>query len=165
METYKFNLSSSIFIADPSPIDHQSFTLPSKHGEWICDVHLYTEKMLGTTQVDKLVGRHHSHKLTDNWEKVGEIGVETGMAGMYDSTRVKSLSEEDRDSYYAEAAFMEKNGCVVGQGAGVVCWSGFGDGAYDVFKQVEDGVTVAVQIVFISEKDKELVCKVIRSVL
>jgi hypothetical protein len=164
METYTFKVTSSLHISDPlytsqQDVDRGIFTmainLPCKSGEWNCDLHFKDQGDFWGVRVHEMIAYHSEYKLRkdENWHCIGTIGVDGGMAGIFDAERLYEIDEEvfneEIDKEYLD------NGSIVLQDLGVICTSGFGDGVYEVSKQVENGLTCAVKIVFIVEDDCE----------
>lgn len=158
MENYNFKLTSNLHISDPSLVSLDDIAditalhiLNCRHGNWICDV--YTEGM--GERVGKAIAMHKDHVLNDEWVPVGSIGVDTGMCGFYDSERLYKI---DPDTFYDEVcSIMVGNAMIAYEDLGVVIHSGFGDGIYEVRKQLSGGEVVAVEIIFITDKERSLI--------
>ena len=85
---------------------------------------------------------------------IGNIGVDTGLCWIGDPCNVVS-QVEDWDT------FCEKmNGATAvsfpfrcgGEGAGVCCHTGMGDGFFPVYANIHDGLITSVDVVFMEEE-------------
>lgn len=92
----------------------------------------------------------------------GELGVDSGQAGIYDEKHYIKMQELDKNAS-RENAWYWTNGQVTLHGLeagilkdkkGVVSSSGYGDGCYDYYCYYDkEGYTVAILIVFIQEEE------------
>ncbi len=95
-----------------------------------------------------------------SWETVsGEVGVDSGQAGIFDDVQYGDGDGEygDTDTWYGR--MCETTSDPIGAGVqpeGVVSSSGFGDGGYDcqVIRSSNKDI-VGVRIVFITHEDEE----------
>lgn len=98
---------------------------------------------------------------------VGELGVDSGQAGIYDEQHYIKMREEDKkkdrtDSWYWTnnseiTLYNDLEAGVTPDKMGCVSSSGYGDGCYDYYCYYnEEGYTVAILIVFIEgDEDDE----------
>lgn len=106
-------------------------------------------------------------KTKRQWERVGEIGIDSGVCWLGDPSYVlPGLDAEERLSW---RHFLEGDRTAghpaVHQweyrpgrpGLGVSVRTGYGDGRYDVFvKEDEEGYVAAVKIVFIDDTESDV---------
>jgi hypothetical protein len=97
------------------------------------------------------------------WEKFGDIGVDSGQAGIFnDAVYPKGDTGEygDLKTFYGRAcdATMDEENPIKRAGVlpeGVVSSAGYGDGSYEVFvKKNGDGLVNACRVVFIDEDEE-----------
>lgn len=96
------------------------------------------------------------------WERIGAIGVDAGLAGFFQSPKKDYSFEEwsdfcewvfSKDSHNPTNA--ENDMCYIHDG-GFFTQSGFGDGGYDVYAaKDESGNILGLEIIFIEEDDLE----------
>lgn len=141
---------------------------PALNGTWYADVEEYEFEK---GRIAKLVAHHERHSKHDaDITHIGEIGVDSGQAGIFDegtypsdqetTGKLGSLRDLNRKaiSFYDECCLKtcgdEGSGSVKHFGSGAVSSSGYGDGSYDVSGKIEDGKLVAVQITFIEDEEE-----------
>ena len=106
----------------------------------------------------------------DHLNPIGHYGVDSGQFGFFDKEFYRNDSaaeslpkvdwvdyvKEDGDEWYkacAEITLSENQGGVME--AGVVTSSGYGDGSYPVFGNLDDGEYVSLKVIFIEEDYEE----------
>lgn len=97
-------------------------------------------------------------------ELVGNIGVDSGQAGMFDYDYYAKFhkgeyvddTEEGKKWYDRVCKITCNNNCcgTIG-GKGCVSESGFGDGMYEVYVKYVDDEIVAVRIIFIEDEEED----------
>lgn len=110
---------------------------------------------------DEHAGRHFFKDLMWKQEK-GDVGVDSGQAGVFDMGIYKTsvTGEEDYDKICDMTMNLDDNGNVL-KGTPVIDYgwatsSGFGDGGYDCFVAKDStGKVVGVRIVFIGDDGEE----------
>lgn len=83
---------------------------------------------------------------TDDFVKIGEIGVDAGLAGFFNN------KQDFSDEEWYELCDKTREGEAWQMYDGIFCQSGYGDGSYDVYAN-KDGS--AFMIEFIYEEDDE----------
>lgn len=98
-------------------------------------------------------------KTIDGWEYVGTLGVDAGIMYLGDPCYI--LQDENQVPDYNELIndkcmkTVDKKGAgVYGNGTGVICSTGFGDGSYGVFIKKYKNRVAEMKVVFISEDEK-----------
>jgi hypothetical protein len=95
--------------------------------------------------------------LNSDWELyVGEIGVDSGQAGIFDDSIYPEKEEpkgkwDDEDSFYGECCKLtlsNAQGGILKNEKGVVSSSGYGDGRYELFCQCRENYRIALMIDF-----------------
>jgi hypothetical protein len=93
------------------------------------------------------------------WEKVGEVGVDTGMIWIGDPCYVVSKDASHVWSSWKKFLLdlfkIENKGVANFGNIGVAISSGYGDGRYEVFVKREDGVMKEAKIVFFDNNEVE----------
>lgn len=126
-----------------------------KKGKW-------TAKILKTNEGDwgnRVAALIATHKDKDfgydfcKWEKqTFEVGVDSGQAGIFDSTGFKSDDDnyDDPNSWYRRVCEITLADCGAGiiDNSGVASSSGYGDGGYDCSVIKENGKIIAIMIDF-----------------
>ncbi len=126
-------------------------------GGWEASIELETVGRWGT-RVCSLTAVH-SDADDPNWERMGEVGVDTGQAGIFDGAffrndeAVKDLPKAIDDSFYGACCYhtLESYGGVFPFGA--VSLSGLGDGVYLYYATLADREINGFRIVFIEEDE------------
>lgn len=97
------------------------------------------------------------------WKCIDTIGVDSGMAGIYDSHFYPSEENtgdyEDESSFYGQASAITDVGILKSHqyAFGVNSHSGFGDGSYNVYVMTQNRKVVAIQIVFIQDLEEAVI--------
>lgn len=78
------------------------------------------------------------------WEQIGQIGVDSGMAGFFWNLN----GFADDDEYFDFIAELDDNDGVMVSDRGFYCSSGYGDGIYDVFAIKQNNEIIALRIDF-----------------
>lgn len=78
------------------------------------------------------------------WKKIGEIGVDSGIAGFFWETN----HFNDDDEYYSFTAELDDNGGFIVNERCFCCSSGYGDGIYEVFAIKKNNEIIALRIDF-----------------
>lgn len=122
-------------------------------GERVCEIAVYNKD---------IVPENEGREMDILWEELdGEVGVDSGMAGIYDSEYYKKSHKENSvdENWYNEVCnifdVFERVHYGVKDNSCVVSSSGFGDGGYTAYIGKLGDKTVAAKIVFIDETDFE----------
>ena len=157
--------SGKLLVTDPSYgkdyIDSKmnlSLVLNVKKGKWKA----YKEERevdLWGWRIIRLVLVHMDHTLEEiervgGRQVAGNIGVDSGCAGMYDFDDFPEENWMDNLDFGLDKDFSAVK-------YGVTSHSGLGDGSYDVYKVNRMGKTVFVEIEFINEQKIEMCNKVL----
>jgi hypothetical protein len=126
--------------------------LPAKKGRWIAEIDQREEdeKAGGGLRVDQLVAYHEDHR--DDWfmgefeEVDGKVGVDGGVAGLFDCEAVPEEWDEAWPERIYEARGRRQNAAAVDGGA--ISSSGFGDGLYSLKVTKEGGKVIGAVIDF-----------------
>ncbi len=138
-----FETTGELWVADPAQFikrgatgkKWRSIKLDAQPGPW----HVFLRNGVeSTTRTAELVAAHDEGFDSLATQSVGKIGVDSGLAGIYDR-RCKSRSA---DSPIEEGLLGER---------GAIATSGFGDGVYDVHAAKKDGRAVKLRIAFLEE--------------
>lgn len=78
------------------------------------------------------------------WEQIGQIGVDSGMAGFFWGLD----GFADDDEYFDFIAELDDNDGIMVSDRGFYCSSGYGDGIYDVFAIKQNNGIIALRIDF-----------------
>jgi len=135
------------------------FDLDAENGIWYADVEKYDAGDWGN-RCARLVATHESLKKGTYETKleVLEIGVDSGQAGIFDSSLYEDKHSEKLELDFDNPSCFYERCCkaTLGElkwgtvdGKGVVSSSGYGDGGYDVYVFKKDGKVVAVEVIFI----------------
>ncbi len=101
----------------------------------------------------------------ETWKKIGEISVDAGLCWLGDpcyllqGDRPKAVGGNwsefcDLIEDPLPQQFNHDNGIT---GMGILTETGHGDGCYEVFALIEDGLTKAVKVVFVKEPVKAFI--------
>jgi hypothetical protein len=128
-----------------------------KTGKWIARAELSDEGRWGS-RVARIFAVHEDY---DDEEVVveglpGEVGVDSGQAGIFDLKQFKGGQHDDWYDEMCEATSLSGgNPGVSTVDGGLVSSSGFGDGGYRAYGgRNDDGEFVMLEIVFIDEDDE-----------
>jgi hypothetical protein len=141
-----FTTSPAITVADPIYVGKPgggplplAQKIQAREGTW----HAFARNGAGNAadRTAELVAIHDGGFATYAAEVIGSIGVDTGTAGIFD----KGFKPPKRDD---DAPRFEE-GIVLG--LGVVTWSGYGDGFYNVFAARSGGAVVKIRIGFLDD--------------
>jgi len=104
--------------------------------------------------------------MSDDWERVGVIGVDAGLCWIGDPCYLTPNSSSGNpltdwgefcNSLPSRLTAKQFNYAKGHPGLGVCISSGYGDGVYDVFiRKNEEGRVVEAKVVFITEKEEEI---------
>ena len=112
-----------------------------KPGKYNCYVKKDNSYRCPRVQEIRIV-RQGSSKFANNWEILGWIGVDAGLAGFFISPK-KNYSDEEWKKFCDSL----KNDVYFVREYGFFSYSGFGDGEYDVKIDDDDNI-IAVRIIF-----------------
>jgi len=163
-----FKVTSNIHVSDPCSVEQSDacsgcFSMARlipdcKFGEWICHARVINMDEWGD-RVEYLKAFHADYEeeeKTFNWQKIGSIGVDSGQVGFFDSKRLYEL-KDSIEVYEKCCELTQEEDVNVFEGLGVVSVSGFGDGFYEIFTCKHEGATIGLKIVFITEKELQMV--------
>ena len=175
----KFEIKSGVVVcSDPCyeiPTWCQGIINNVKSGTWYADIE---KKDVGSwgLRVHSMTIIHENHLtnhgqiIFDYLNPIGNYGVDSGQFGFFDKefyrndSAAESLpkvdwadyNKEDGDEWYkacAEITLSENLGGVMG--AGAVTSSGYGDGSYPVFGNLDEGEYISLKVIFIEEDYEE----------
>jgi len=161
-------VSGNLVVSDPcyDLTGHcQQLFANAKLGRWVVSSQKRNMKNWGD-RCCKLEAVHFDHRKDDiDWECVGQIGVDSGQAGIFDTRFYKDdnvvpsnfegglVPEEPWYSLCAQETLSDKGVGTIPYGA--VSSSGFGDGTYDVyFGKTSDNTLIGLRIVFIYDDER-----------
>ncbi len=171
--TQTINLGPEVYVTDPCysvPTWCQTKLTNVLPGEWIVSM-IYDEKG-GSNRNAELFLVHKDYQgksLLYDWDWLGDFGVDSGQAGVFDAASYRSDSaaeaiktpkvdfflpgnDQEGDAWYEKICkFTLANDGWGTYAAGAVSSSGFGDGMYPVYGAEVDGKVVALQLVFIDQ--------------
>jgi hypothetical protein len=156
IKTGAINLSRRIIISDPyyergiwcALSDFE--VMPGKYETFIIK---YENRAAAVIAVHS----NYIETLDFDWELyVGEIGVDSGQAGIFDDSIYPEKEEykgkyDDEDSFYGECCKLtlsDTQGGILKNEKGVVSSSGCGDGRYELFCQCRKNYRIALMIDF-----------------
>ena len=115
-----------------------------KAGEYSCIIYKFKDPHESYQRVG-IIGIYLDHKVPDEnaMEKIGEIGVDAGLAGFFMDKPDYTDNEWDR------LCNSITKGCAWIKDDGFFSSSGYGDGMYDVYAYRQNGEIVALEIRFI----------------
>ena len=82
-----------------------------------------------------------------DWELIGDIGVDAGMAGFF-----RDKPDYTDEEWYQFCSRFDHRKCYTGLDYGVASESGYGDGSYDVYANADRS---AFMIEFLYDEDEE----------
>lgn len=171
--TQTINLGPEVYVTDPCysvPTWCQTKLTNVLPGEWIVSM-IYDEKG-GSNRNAELFLVHKDYQgksLLYDWDWLGDFGVDSGQAGVFDAASYRSDSaaeaiktpkvdfflpgnDQEGDAWYEKICkFTLANDGWGTYAAGAVSSSGYGDGMYPVYGAEVDGKVVALQLVFIDQ--------------
>ncbi len=171
--TQTINLGPEVYVTDPCysvPTWCQTKLTNVLPGEWIVSM-IYDEKG-GSNRNAELFLVHKDYQgksLLYDWDWLGDFGVDSGQAGVFDAASYRSDSaaeaiktpkvdfflpgnDQEGDAWYEKICkFTLANDGWGTYAAGAVSSSGFGDGMYPLYGAEVDGKIVALQLVFIDQ--------------
>lgn len=171
--TQTINLGPEVYVTDPCysvPTWCQTKLTNVLPGEWIVSM-IYDEKG-GSNRNAELFLVHKDYQgksLLYDWDWLGDFGVDSGQAGVFDAASYRSDSaaeaiktpkvdfflpgnDQEGDAWYEKICkFTLANDGWGTYAAGAVSSSGFGDGMYPLYGAEVDGKVVALQLVFIDQ--------------
>jgi hypothetical protein len=159
--------SGHIHITDPCYTEGTwcaMWNLPALAGRW---AGIATKENIPSwgERVTELEAYHTTATPATDWQRLpGEVGVDSGQAGIFDATGYTGDERDDAtDDIYDPfnnygrcciTTLSEKQWGIIE--TGIVSSSGLGDGGYKAYaKMNESGLIVAVKIVFIEEEEEE----------
>jgi len=173
----EFQVNGKIHITDPC-YDIKTwcgiYNQKAKKGAWVGEAIQSEEDY---SRVGELVVNHKDFHGSIDTPISGDVGVDSGQAGVFDSSIYPKQGEpngeaSDKESFYGkccretcsgfdkehdklkiEKGLQADNGVV--DERGFVSSSGYGDGSYEAFGAYEDGELVAVRIVFIDDSEED----------
>lgn len=125
-------------------------TVPCLEGEYTCHYDTVEIEDWGK-RVKSIWIKHEDFQNADDWEFVGTIGVDAGLAGFFDDKpdfddkEWEELCDEIFDKNVIETKFEGRDAFFT--------QSGIGDGVYDVYVIRKEEDVVAAKIIFICEED------------
>ena len=122
-------------------------------GDWgyrVAEIAIYNKK---------LVPENESRELDIWWDELeGEVGVDSGQAGIFDSTYYEKFHNENsiNDLWYDRICdiTLTEEGYGATDELGVVSSSGYGDGGYTAYLGKLGDKIVAAKIVFIDDEEE-----------
>jgi len=171
--TQTINLGPEVYVTDPCysvPTWCQTKLTNVLPGEWIVSM-IYDEKG-GSNRNAELFLVHKDYQgksLLYDWDWLGDFGVDSGQAGVFDAASYRSDSaaeaiktpkvdfflpgnDQEGDAWYEKICkFTLANDGWGTYAAGAVSSSGYGDGMYPLYGAEVDGKVVALQLVFIDQ--------------
>lgn len=126
-------------------------------GKWYTEATLINRSYPWGTRVASLKVYHEDYKTEQNscvslTYLKPPVCVDSGQAGFFDLIKYPTINGDEKDTFYDEncnLTLSEAFGGIVG-GMGVVTGSGYGDGCYDLYYDInKDGIVLEAEIVFI----------------
>jgi len=147
----KFNvISGKICVTDPCYKRGTwcaNFDVPAKNGVWVAKVTKNKEGRI------KALYAHHEHFGESKLNEVlpNEVGVDSGQAGIFDSSIYPDGERDYRDenSFYKKVCNLTDKSWGIYNNAGVVSRTGYGDGGYEAKCAKHNNEIVSVKITFI----------------
>lgn len=151
-----FIINSEIVISDPKfKIGHkyQNIFNNNKIGKWKSYVYQTKVPVWGEL-CSELVAIHENHIFSDlNWLKSEQfIFVDSGIIGIFDKNFYNNNFSEIKPNYNTLISHDKKSFKL---NYGVLSYSGFGNGLYEVYSAYNNKEIIAIKIVFIKSQDEE----------
>ena len=123
-----------------------------KGGKYNCFIKFGLEEDYSENRIAEIMIVKYNYFPETRWEKVGIIGVDSGLAGFFNHK-----IEYDNNGWSElcnRLALKEDKKCWINFDNGFFSESGWGDGAYSVYEiRNNDKQTIALKIVFIEYKE------------
>ncbi len=137
--------SKKVCVSDPMWLRSGNKFL-AKTGLWHSNVSLAKIDKWGTREIEMLTWHNSIRKPKRVTEQIGTVGVDAGVAAVFDG---------EFEYSYGYLADIKHIGSMP-ENTGVVCHSGFGDGAYAIYGIYQGKELVAIKIIFIDAKEINL---------